>query len=510
MLAKFSLIFAMLFLIAGNAAAANSEWALGEHIRARLVAEDNRFGVEMELQNGWHTYYKDPGDAGVETTFKWNGSKDIKVKEVQFPPYKIISEYEMKTNAYENHVFFPVKAEFDTNPHVELKIEGAACKDICIPYALNIITDLPQNYGNKASASKEDLSGSYLAIIWTAFIAGLVLNIMPCVLPVLSLKVLGVVRQTGVEKKRARVNFLATAAGIIVSFWVLAGITVGLKATGMAVGWGLHFQSPIFVGILMVIVLVFAVSLLGFFHLKPPSWIAGSGENNTITGNFFSGVLATLLGTSCTAPILVTAVGFALIGSYFDVFLIFTVMGIGMSLPFLLFALRPQMANLLPKPGGWMIRIKHFMGVLLILTAVWLGYVLYMQVAPAPAQKSQVAEDGWVQFDEAEIAKDVAAGKTVFVDISAAWCVNCKVNEKAVLDTDEIIAFFKQPNLVLMRGDMTKPSNVLINYIKKYNRFGIPFNMVYGPNASEGILLPALLTKHEVREAVDKASGANK
>ncbi len=480
----------LIFLSPCSAKAVTSNWALSTHVKARLVSEGDKLGVEMETDPGWHTYYKDPGDAGIPTTFNWNGSRDFTVKEVVFPPPQEIDEYNIKTKAYEGNIFFPVKAQLGAKPHAELKIEGAICKEICMAYSMNLTADLP-------ASSTEDLSGSYWFIIGTALLAGLILNFMPCVLPVLSLKIMGVLRQSGVEKERVRYNFAAASFGIIFSFWILAIVAILFRNAGRAAGWGLHFQSPIFVGVLFVITFIFSISLFGFFHLRPPSWIAGSGENNTILGNFFSGVLATLLGTSCTAPLVVTAVGFALSRSQLDIFLIFTVMGVGMAMPFIIFAFAPQIAMYLPKPGGWMIRVKYLMGVLLLATSIWLGLIVYGQLTSNPKQ-----------FEEEKIAQYVAEGKTVFVDVTATWCLNCKVNKAAVIDTKETQSLFAEHHVVVMVGDMTRPSKVLIDYIKKYNRYGIPFNMVYGPNAKDGILLPTLLSKRAVREAVEKAESA--
>jgi suppressor for copper-sensitivity B len=246
--------------------------------------------------------------------------------------------------------------------------------------------------------------------------------------------------------------------------------------------------------------------LFGLFHINPPSWLVGSGAHkDSLVGNFISGALATLLGTACTAPVLVTAVGFALTRQTQDIFLIFAVMGIGMSLPYLLLAARPKLANCLPKPGAWMVKVKYFMGVLLLGTALWLGYVLYEQIAEPQEMAEISGGQEWQVFDEAKIPTLIAEGKTVFVDVTAAWCVNCKANKLAVLDTEEITKFFADNNVVLLKGDMTRPSKPLLEYIKKYNRFGIPFNMVYGSNAKDGILLDSLLSKDAVKAAIEKA-----
>lgn len=494
MLRIFSFI-AAIFLFSGAAYAENSDWKKSDYVKARIIDENGKLGVEIEPNKGWHTYYKEVGDAGYPTEFDFAGSQNFEVKEVIYPPYKVFDEYGIKTNGYEGRTFFEIKAVAKENALVKLKLTGAICHEICIPYEFF--------FEHKPTpTSAHQLS---IGILLTALLAGLILNIMPCVLPVLSLKVLSVVKQSGKAIKHARINFLATAMGILTSFWVLAALTISLKSTGMALGWGLHFQSPIFVGVLMLITFVFALSLFGIFHLNPPSWISGTGENkNSLAGNFLSGVLATVLGTSCTAPFLVTAVSFALSGSTTDIIIIFTLMGIGMALPFLIFAARPHLAKLLPKAGSWMNKVKYFMGILLLGTSIWLGYILYAQVTMRPPAQNTAATE-WQVFDESKIATLVAEGKIVLVDITAKWCVNCKANKLNVTETEEMKQFYASHNVVLLQGDMTRPAPELLAYIKKFERYGIPVNVVYGKTAPNGILLPPILTKDAVKEAITKA-----
>lgn len=481
-----------------TSAHADSNWVQSENIRARFVDNYGKFGVEIETRQGWHTYYKVPGDAGIPTVFDFTGSTNFRDPQVTFPAYKVIEEYGFKTNAYEGLTYFPVKADASDGAHINLAVSGAVCAEICIPFDIKISYD-PVLPNKEASTGEQE--NSLIYILFLALVAGFILNIMPCVLPVLSLKVLSVLKQTGKQKKHARINFLATSAGIIVSFLALAGLTVALKQAGMAVGWGLHFQSPIFVGVLMLITLAFAISLFGFFHLSPPSWLSGTGSGkDSLTGNFFSGVIATLLGTSCTAPVLVTAVGYALAGSSFMIFLIFTIMGIGMALPFLLFALRPSLINFLPKPGKWMVKIKYLMGAFLLATTIWLGYVLVVQLSA-----DRMQEQGWIKFDEEQVQELVEDGSVVFVDVTAEWCVNCKANKVRVLDTESMKAFFAKNDVILMQADLTKPSSVILKYLRSKNRYGIPVNVVYGPNAKDGILLDSFLTEGTVENAITSA-----
>jgi suppressor for copper-sensitivity B len=281
---------------------------------------------------------------------------------------------------------------------------------------------------------------------------------------------------------------------------VLAGLAISLKGAGMALGWGLHFQSAYFVGFLILVCVAFALSLFGLFHINPPQWAA-----NAKGGNFAAGVLATVLGTSCTAPVLVTAVGFALGSSALNIVLIFGTMGVGMALPFLIFAAYPNLATkILPKPGKWMGAVKKFMGLLLIGTAIWLGTVLYANLKPEPVA-AEVQTGIWQKFDEGKVAQLVAEHNVVFVDITAKWCVNCKANKIAVTETPEMLQFFKDQQVILMQGDMTRPSPELLAYIKNFDRYGIPVNVVYGPAAPNGILLDTLLSKTAVKEAIQKA-----
>lgn len=500
---KYRLLLILMFLLNfGQAQAATSEWVHSDEVKARIVAEDGRFGVEVETTKGWHIYYKDPGEAGWGTEFHWDGSQDFTVKEVTFPEYELHEAYGIKTNVYNDYVFFPVAAEFGEKPQIRLNLKGAVCNEICIPFDMMLSLDLD------SPPVVETPSEIGFKILLTAFLAGLILNIMPCVLPVLSLKVLSVVKAAGKNCAQARVNFLASGAGIIVSFIVLAGLTVLLKSAGHSVGWGLHFQSPIFVGVLMLVTLVFALSLFGMFHMRVPSWISDQGSNkDSVFGNFMAGVLATLLGTACTAPVLVTAVSFALAGSTGVIFLIFFMMGIGMALPYLVFAVNPNLANFLPKPGNWMNVVKNILGVMLLATSVWLAIIFYNQVIAGDmlkGEQSQV-EVVWEQFDEAKLNEYVSQGKVVFVDITADWCVNCQVNKFRVMEDSDIEKTYARDDVVTMRGDMTKPNKILLEYIKKYDRPGIPFNAIYGSNLSEPIILPTLLSVSGVEEAFAKA-----
>jgi suppressor for copper-sensitivity B len=399
-----------------------------------------------------------------------------------------------------------------------------------------------------------------LPILALALLGGFILNFMPCVLPVLSIKLIALVGHSGQGRRATRFGFLASSAGIIVSFLVMAGILVAMRSAGAAVGWGIQFQEPIFLAALAAIVTLFACNLLGWFEINLPWWLAGMapGGGPSLGGNFLAGAFATLLATPCSAPFLGTAVGFALAGSPGDILLVFLCLGIGMALPYLAVAALPGIARVMPRPGRWMLVLRQVLGLLLAGTAVWLVGVLVFEAGPlaagavgalalaavlclalrarsgsalprrslgvaaavlliamlAPPLVTQPAAmpagtvaAGWVPFDEASIAGQVAAGKTVFVDVTASWCLTCQVNERLVLDTDSVHRRLAAPAVVAMRADWTRRDPKIGDYLKGYGRYGIPFNVVYGPAAPGGVPLPELLTESAVLDALHQASG---
>ena len=352
----------------------------------------------------------------------------------------------------------------------------------------------------------------FLAMIGLALLGGLILNLMPCVLPVLSLKILAVLGHGGGERVYARRAFLASAAGIVLSFLTLAALLATLRAAGQRVGWGLQFQQPAFLGLMIVVLTVFAISLWDGVHLPMPAWahrLAGSRGHHSLAAHFLSGLLATILATPCSAPFVGTAIGFALTGPATQTFAIFGAMGLGMSAPFLAVALRPDLATTLPKPGRWMVVMKRGLGLALAATALWLGVVLAgvlgWDSAGAPSEDHRSV--AWTPFQPANIPALVSQGKVVFVDVTARWCISCKVNKLAVVERGDVAKALARPNAVAMQADWTLPDESIGHYLEGFGRFGIPFDAVYGPGAPTGIALPELLTEADVLAAITRAAG---
>lgn len=403
-------------------------------------------------------------------------------------------------------------------------------------------------------------SVSLVAMLGVALLGGLILNLMPCVLPVLSLKLMSVVKHGGRAPAAVRAGFLASAAGILTSFLLMASVLVGIKAAGGAVGWGIQFQQPLFLVFMVVLVTLFSANLWGLFEVPLPRVLADRLGGDGLAGPFATGMFATLLATPCSAPFLGTAVGFALSKGPVEIYAIFATLGVGLALPYLAVAAWPRVAGWLPKPGRWMATLKTVLGFALMLTAVWLLSVLTAQigevaaatvglmmaalvlalwigrsargaartagpalagvlavaafampaaVGPSAGAAPMVSDSKarWVPFAEPTIRDHVAAGRTVFVDVTADWCITCQANKKLVLNRGEVAERLEDKSVVAMRADWTRPDATIAKFLSDHGRYGIPFNIVYGPGAPDGIALPELLSDSVVLEALSKAAG---
>lgn len=398
---------------------------------------------------------------------------------------------------------------------------------------------------------------SVLFALLCALLGGFILNLMPCVLPVLSLKIVSVISHGGGEARAVRLSFLHTAAGIIFSFLVLAIAMVGLNAFGLAMGWGVQFQQPFFLMFLVLLLTFFAANLWGLFEIPLPRFLADTLSETyhpKLAGDFATGAFATLLATPCSAPFLGTAVGFALASGPLEIFAVFLALGFGMALPYFAVALFPRAATLLPKPGAWMIRLRQILGVAIALTALWLLWILAAQITAVSAlgfglmmaaihillalkkrgihylatialivlacvlavfvgaqgalkPKEEAPIDRlWMAYDPMSLKADIAEGKTVFLDVTADWCLTCRANMKFALSNGAVAQRLFHSDVIAMQANWTNPNPEVAELLHAYGRYGIPFNIVFGPQAPQGIVLPELLTPKIVLDAIDEAA----
>jgi len=361
--------------------------------------------------------------------------------------------------------------------------------------------------GNKTAASMTGagaggvtaMGGHSSLIYWLGlgFLGGLILNVMPCVLPVIALKIYGFIEQAGKSPRRILALGLTFVAGIFAWFLFLAALIVGFKLAGHQLNWAFQFQHPAFVATMAVILLLFSLNLLGVFEIVLPGRLqakvyeAAGGEG--YAGTFWHGVFATLLGTSCTAPCLGPALGFALSQPAPTIFAMFGAMAAGMSTPYALLAAKPGWLRYLPKPGIWMVRVKQALGVLLMGTVLWLGSLMIKELFPARTEPFPT-----------QLARALSEHKIVFIDFTADWCVNCKVNEHQVLDSGPVQDAFKQQGVILLKADWTSGDEGITALLRKFGRAGVPCYVVYSPDGRV-MVLPEVITKDIVLNALEQS-----
>jgi thiol:disulfide interchange protein DsbD len=401
-----------------------------------------------------------------------------------------------------------------------------------------------------------------LALWWAlvlAFTGGMILNLMPCVFPVLSIKVLGFVRESMHHPHEVKVHGLLYGAGVIASFWALSGALFILKAGGEHLGWGFQLQSPMVIIILAAVLFLIGLNLFGVFETGTSVMrTAGSfswGEGRAAA--FFTGVLAVFLATPCTAPFMGTALGYAATQPIHSGFLVFTALGLGMAAPYVALSFAPHLGRLLPRPGRWMETFKHAMAFPLMATVIWLLWVLGLQsglvaviqalatmlavafagwlygrwhtgimrgvagaiigvaciaaviaVRDIATAKASDRDNSWERWSAARQERALSSGKPVFVDFTAAWCLTCKVNEVVALGTVDVRKAFKEHGVVMLQADWTNPDREIEKALAEFGRNGVPLYVLYpGGRSVPPVLLPQILTPRSVLNELEKLGG---
>jgi thiol:disulfide interchange protein len=404
------------------------------------------------------------------------------------------------------------------------------------------------------------------------FIGGFILNLMPCVLPVISLKIFGFIKHAGQDRRGVFRNGIAFIAGIFVWFIGLAVLLVALKTAGHQITWAAQFTNPYFVLVLSIIVLVFALDLFGVFEITLPQAVMHrmlhSATREGEAGSFFQGLFATALATPCTAPFLGTAIGFAFTQSAGVILLMFAAVAAGMSAPYFLLSAQPAWMKFLPQPGPWMVHVKQFMGFLLLATLIFLIYVLGAQrglegaiwascflliiaivcwmkgafIVPTASAATrgfvfvlllalllgggvyfigdkfraatpdlvQIQQGDWQPFTPERLQSERDAGHAVFVDFTAAWCLTCKFNEKAVLENSDVRAAFERHGVVKLKADWTNGDPVITKLLQQFGRPGVPLYVLYPGKSQEPVVFPELLTKNILLDKLETIAVASR
>lgn len=567
-----------------------------------------KLGVHFTLPKGWHIYFRDAGQIGRPTTVDFTAVPDgAKVSGLLWHKPHTFTDFNTTAYGYENET--TIAADVDlTNAKIngnqvtfKAKVTWLMCKDECIPGSADVELTVPvataanqvndQLFAGLAPGDSikpggsvldgplnpDAQSGSSTSVLLSllfAFIGGLILNLMPCVLPVISMKVLSFVKQAGSEPGKIFKHGLWYTAGTLASFLVLALVVVALRSAGMMVGWGFQFQSPTFLVLLSAVVLTLSLSMLGMFYVNVNAGqgLAKLSYQDGYAGSFFTGILATILATPCSAPFLGTAIGFAFTQPALMVIVTFLFVGLGLAAPYVVLSARPGWLKKIPKPGAWMETFKQIMGFMMLGSVVWLvsitavqvgaegiGSVLFFlllvafvsylwtklpdkddnkkvhyigraaillavaagfmflirPVTNAPVQTgSVVTANGPVQFqafNRAELEKAIADGKTVFIDFTATWCLTCKVNESTAVNTDGVRKTLDKLGAVAIKADWTNNDPEITRLLAQVGRYQVPTYLIFpASDPAKPILLTEVISESQLIAALESAGPSKK
>ena len=614
------------------------------HAKASLItnlqssSQESFFvGVRLEMQDGWHTYWENPGDSGNPFNARWSTDAGVIIENVSWPTPQTIPYPPLMTYGYEGDVVFPFQVfrSLDTElTEISLDFDFLICADICIPEKATLTLDLTSASSSdlldqaisalptklittksyvKADELKvtfrspKEFSSAYIfprqsnlfaytpnqaitkideniyeitlplvqdeiesfsgiisldgqgfqfeeqiasaggmslwQAIFFALIGGLILNLMPCVFPVISLKVLSFVSMGGGDHAKIRNHALAFVGGVIFTFLSIATALMIIRSTGSMIGWGYQLQSPIVVGILTLIMLGIGMVLLTNINIASGLTNIGSSmqNKNDYSGSFFTGALAVVVASPCTAPFMGAALGYALLQPSFATLPIFLSLGLGFASPYLILAVKPQWISALPKSGPWMETLKQFFAFPMIATALWLMWVFMLQTSgdaliqllilglslglaiwmiaafqgrwkwigliltfiasiqifnnlPNNTDKTtlSVEADSWSLSTESDLQ---ANNQAYLINFTAAWCITCQTNEKVALARTTVQDYLAEQNIKYIKADWTNRNEDIAIGLAKYERSGIPLYIFWKPGMQNSKILPAVLTE---------------
>ncbi len=653
------------------------------------AGEEIWVAAEQSIDEGWHTYWKNPGDSGTSTRIKWTLPEGFTMSDIHWPlPHKI--PYGPLTNyGYENNVILLQKLKAPDNlpagpVNIKASIDVLVCKDICIPeygdyevtlngteaaseqnlpYFRNAADNLPLHVGWNASFTEQDgafilafpenslgavtnieffpedwgfvdnaakpeianengrtvlrqkrgdralaefpqTAGlvtftengvrkgySFLAmkgpaaappstapsepalspaqtpnlfqVLVLALLGGLVLNLMPCVFPVLSIKALSLVKTAEKEPARARLHGIMYTLGVVLSFLAIAAVLIALKSAGNHIGWGFQLQNPAIVAILAYLLFVIGLNLSGVFEIGGGLGNVGGklARGDSPEHSFFTGVLATLVATPCTAPFMAIALGYALVQPPVTGLAVFAVLGLGLALPYLALSIIPALQRLLPRPGAWMETFRQLLAFPMYASAAWLVWVISQQTGPmgvlsvlmglvllafgvwlmrhtpksrywhykirvlailalisaivllpvgkmpsAPGQPTTQEQQFGEAYSPEKLATLLTGDKPVFVEMTAAWCITCKLNHAVAINIESTRRIFAGQNVQYLVGDWTNQDAAITDYLMGFSRSGVPLYVYYGAprdgKRPDPVVLPQILTPAIVQNVI--------
>lgn len=540
------------------------------------IIEDDALNLVWSIEDGYYLYqhqFKVEARSNEGSEFINLSFQDGKKKYDEFFDKELVVYYE------ETEVSGP--APTIAGPY-ELKITSQGCADagLCYPprHQYFVLSEdgvfeetlastfsgggasnntLPSSENSSLTGPAPDEDTPFLPfVVLSALLGGLILNLMPCVFPVLSLKALSFA-SSHLNPTKQHLHGWAYTAGVVGSFWIAAIIILVAKGTGESLGWGFQLQKPGFVAFMAYLFFIMGLSLSGVFHIG--TRLMGTGQSLTqgegLSSSFFTGVLAALVASPCTAPLMAPALGYALTQPAYVALLIFTALGFGMALPFILLSYMPKLASYLPAPGAWMDTLKQVLAFPLYLTSVWLLWVYGNQTSSSGAMavlaggvliafgfwlKEQrpsrmklrwftrslaVASvltaayvawlaggmregdsDMWEPYSPQTLAELRSTNTPVFIDLTADWCITCKFNERVALNTQEVARFAAINDIAMLQGDWTNADPIITELLEQFGRSGVPLYIMYPASSSKPpVVLPQILTKEIVLKAMEEA-----
>lgn len=534
-------------------------------------------GVRFEIPDKWHIFWKNPGDLGEAPKVTWELPAGVTVGPLEWPRHEIYQSMGFSQNVYHDEVVLiaPLTLAKDLKPGeltVSAKVTWQECEVACVQGEANVSAAVRVGDELKLSAhakgidewrAKVPVGGDFGQVDWSqlwgmlalAFAGGLILNLMPCVLPVIALKVMGFVKQREEEPAMVRRMGMLYGLGVIASFLAMAGVLLAVRAGAGGETWGMQMQNVWFLLFLTVLMLLVSLNLLGVFEITLGSTATAkagelAGKEGSL-GAFANGMLMVALATPCLAPMLGTAIGFALTQPAVVVLLMFTMVALGLALPYVVLSFKTDWMRFLPKPGDWMESFKNLMafpmlgavawlawltagklddagglrvGLLLVLVALaawvfgefiqrgskrrWLAWLGAMAATASAAACLFVFQDklDWKPWSHQAVQEARQAGHPVLVDFTADWCLTCKANKRTSIEVDSVREKLAETGAVMFKGDFTDKNSVMADFIKSHGRPGVPLVLVYPARSGAPQVLPELLTPAIVLEALAKAA----
>lgn len=480
-----------------------------------------QLAVHFKIEPGWHIYGSKPGDVGLPTEIKWKLPGELAASALLWPKTKTFYADGLVSHGYEGEVTLvsnlsgSLSASSETDVHLGADVSWVLCKEECIPGSVTLGDEISSKELRAMLKQPVEHGSSLLLTLGAAFLGGLLLNLMPCVFPVLSLKVFSFLEQK--DSRSSLLHGILYTSGVLLSFWFLAGVLFALRALGTKVGWGFQFQSPVFVAAMAIVLLLIALNFLGVFEFGfGIQRVAGKADRGKgYLGSFLSGTLSTLLATPCSAPFMATAIAAALAMSLIAAFGVFTALGLGLAFPYLVFALFPQLLRFLPRPGNWMVRVRQVLSLPLFASVVWLLWILSLQVGVQDwgifrqGVRSAIVSAGRESaepFSTARLDELLRGQAPVLVEFTAAWCVTCQVNHHVLFDMPEVEQALREHDVRILIADWTKNDPNITEALNSFGRSGVPLTALYLPTQEKPLILPQLLTASAVEDALNQTS----